>query len=843
MKFTLSWLKDHLETDADLAAITDTLTRIGLEVEAVDDRAAFMPFVVARVLEASGHPQADRLKVLKVDAGPDVNGGEPLQVVCGAPNARQGLVGALALPGTYVPGIDTTIGVGKIRGVESHGMMCSERELELSDAHDGIIDLDRRVLDEHPVGSPYAALAGLDDPVIEIGLTPNRPDCTGVHGIARDLAAAGLGRLRSGTVEPVEGAGACPTGVRIEAPELCPGFALRRVSGVRNGPSPEWMQRRLIAIGLRPISALVDVTNYVTFDRGRPLHVFDAAKVAGDLVVRRARDGETITALDGKDYALTGETCVIADDHGPESIAGIMGGERSGCTDETTDVLIESALWNPSNIARTGRGLGIVTDARYRFERGVDPAFMVEGMELATRMVVEMCGGTPSEPVIEGYAEPDRRRISFPVAETKRLTGLDVSERDTADILERLGFAVDGIGDGSDGPLARVIERIADAARGNDTPDGVLGVTVPTWRPDIDPDGQGGRADLVEEIVRIRGLDAVEPVPLPRPAGVPGPVLTPIQKRREAARRALAARGMMEAVTWSFIDRDAAQAFGGGGEALRLINPIASDMSDMRPSILPSLLKAAARNAARGRGDVALFEIASVFRGTVPDEQVPSVAGIRRGTARLTGAGRHWTGNAEPVGWRDAKADCVAALEAVGAPVDRLKVVPGGAEGGDWLHPGRSGTLSLGPKVLARFGEFHPALLTRLDVPGPVAGFEVYLDAVSYPKKKGAGKGVATRPPLAASALQPVRRDFAFVVERGVPAADLVRAASGADALIEGVNVFDVFEGASLGDEHKSLAIEVTLQPVDGTLTDEAIDAVSNRIVAAVEKATGGALR
>ena len=840
MKFTLSWLHDHLETDADLATITDTLTRIGLEVEAVDDRAAFAPFVIARVLEASGHPQADRLKVLKVDAGPQVNGGEPLQIVCGAPNARTGLVGALALPGTYVPGIDTTIGVGKIRGVESHGMMCSERELELSDAHDGIIELDAGVLDGHPVGSPYAALAGLDDPVIEIGLTPNRPDCTGVYGIARDLAAAGIGRLRSGTVEPVEGTGACPTGVRIEAPDLCPGFALRHVAGVTNGPSPDWMQRRLIAIGLRPISALVDVTNYITMDRGRPLHVFDAARVMGDLVVRRACEGETILALDGRDYALTDETCIIADDHGPESIAGIMGGERSGCTEATTDVLIESALWNPSNIARTGRALGIVTDARYRFERGVDPAFMVEGMELATRMVVDMCGGTPSEPVVEGYDEPERRRIAFPVGETKRLTGLDVSERESAEILERLGFAVDGMGE-ADGPLARVIDRIADVARGNDTPDGVLGVTVPTWRPDIDPDGveggTGGRADLVEEIVRIRGLDAVEPVPLPRPAGVPRPVLTPIQKRREAVRRALAARGMMEAVTWSFIDREAAEAFGGGAENLRLLNPIASDMSDMRPSVLPSLLRAAARNAARGRGDVALFEIASVFHGTAPDEQRPTVAGIRRGTAGLTGAGRHWSGDAAPVGWEEAKADCLAALEAAGAPVDRLQVTPGGA---DWLHPGRSGTLSLGAKnVLARFGEFHPALLARLDVPGPVAGFEVALDAVPYPKRKG----VATRPPLSASALQPVRRDFAFVVGRDVPAAKAVRAASGADPLIEGVNVFDVFEGASLGTDHKSLAVEVTLQPKDATLTDEAIEAVSNRIVAAVEKATGGALR
>ena len=844
MKFTLSWLKDHLDTRASLDEITETLTAIGLEVESVDDRSAFRPFTIARVLEAEQHPDADRLRVLKVDGGPDVNGGEPIQVVCGAPNARAGLVGALALPGTYVPGIDTTLGVGRIRGVESRGMMCSERELELSDEHSGIIDLPEDVLEDHPVGSPFASYAGLDDPVIEIGLTPNRPDCTGVHGIARDLAAAGLGTLKDAPIEPVEDEGACPTNVRIEAPDLCPGFALRKVSGVTNGPSPDWMQRRLIAIGLRPISALVDITNYVTFDRGRPLHVFDAAKVAGDLVVRRAKEGEEVVALDGRTYALGPDCCVIADDNGVESIAGIMGGEHSGCTEETTDVLIESALWNPENIAQTGRRLGIVTDARYRFERGVDPDFMVDGAELATRLVMEICGGTASEMEVEGFQPPAPRDIRFPVTEVERLTGLDVPTPEIVAILRRLGFGVDEpeaeSPTGLRGSVERIIDTIADTARGLLTDEaGVLTVRVPTWRPDIDPDGSGGKADLVEEVIRIHGLEKVEPVPLPRPDGVARTVLTHAQKRRRDVRHALAARGLMESVTWSFIDRDAATAFGGGSDALRLVNPIASDMSDMRPSILPSLLRAAARNAARGRGDVALFEIANTYEGSTSEAQKPRAAGIRHGTACLTGSGRHWLDGSEPVDWFDAKSDAFAALEAAGAPVDRLQIEPGGA---DWLHPGLSGTIKLGPKVvLGRFGAFHPKLLGTLDVPGPVVGFEVYLDAVPEPKRKG----VATKPPLEAISLQPVRRDFAFVVDRDVAAGDLVRAARGAEkALIEEVGVFDVFEGGKLAEEgKKSLAIEVTLQPREATLTDKEIEAVSEKVVAAVGKATGGTLR
>ncbi|MEC9343802.1 MAG: phenylalanine--tRNA ligase subunit beta, partial [Pseudomonadota bacterium] len=637
MKFTLSWLKEHLETDATLDAIVEKLTMIGLEVEAVDDRAAFAPFTIAKVVSAEKHPDADKLKVLMVDTG----GGDPVQVVCGAPNARAGLVGAFAAPGTHVPGIDLTLAVGNIRGVESRGMMCSERELELSDDHDGIIDLP----EDAPVGTPFAAYAGLDDPVIEIGLTPNRPDATGVHGIARDLAAAGLGTLKPGTVAPVEGEGACPVKVAIEADDLCPGFALRMVRGVTNGPSPKWMQQRLKAIGLRPINALVDITNYVTFDRGRPLHVFDAAKVTGNLVVRRAREGESLLALDGRTYRLDPSMCVIADEKGPESLSGIMGGEESGCSEATTDVLIESALWDPMNIARTGRDLGIQTDARYRFERGVDPEFMGAGLELATRMVLDICGGSATReeivpaPAMDGPGRSGHRhlQIDFPYAEVKRLTGLEVGAGESRAILERLGFAVGE----DDGVTAKV--------------------TVPSWRPDIE-----GQADLVEEVMRIHGVDEIAFTPMPSGDSVKSKILTTGQVRTRQVRRSLAARGMLEAVTWSFVPASHAAAFGGGRAELKLANPIAAEMSDMRPSLLPSLLAAAQRNADRGVDNVALFEVAHVYRGEKPDEQLRVAGGVRHGTAGLTGGGRHWRDTPGPVDVFDAKADALAARGAGG---------------------------------------------------------------------------------------------------------------------------------------------------------------------------------
>ncbi|KXF79200.1 phenylalanine--tRNA ligase subunit beta [Paramesorhizobium deserti] len=800
MKFTLSWLKDHLETDATLEEIVERLTMIGLEVESVDDKSALKPFTIARVLTAERHPDADKLQVLSVDTGD----GKPIQVVCGAPNARAGLIGAFAGPGTYVPGIDVTLGVGRIRGVESHGMMCSERELQMSDEHNGIIDLPA----DAPVGTSFAAYAGLDDPVIEINLTPNRPDATGVYGIARDLAAAGLGKLKDGAVARVKGEGATPVRLAIEAPDLCPGFALRLVRGVRNGPSPKWLQQRLSAIGLRPINALVDITNYITFDRGRPLHVFDAAKVKGDLTVRRAKEGETVLALDDREYKLNGEVCVIADAEGVESIAGIMGGVHSGCDENTTDVLIESALWNPGNIARTGRELGIITDARYRFERGVDPEFMVPGLELATRMVLDLCGGTPTETEVVGYRGHEPKKVTFPVSEVKRLTGLDVAKAESLDILKRLGFTPQSDGDTVD-------------------------VLVPSWRPDVD-----GKADLVEEVMRIHGVDNIAPQPLASHAAVNGKILTTLQIRTRAAKRALASRGMMEAVTWSFIPSAHAEAFGGGQPELKLANPIAADMSDMRPSLLPGLLAGAQRNADRGFNDLALFEVSGTYEGDTPEKQRRVAAGVRRGTAKLDGAGRHWAGNAQAVGVFDAKADALAVLEACGAPVDRVQIEAGGPS---WYHPGRSGTIKLGPKVvLGHFGEFHPKTLETLDVDGALCGFEVFIDAIPEPKQKA----TRTKPPLALSNFQAVRRDFAFVVDKSVEAAAVIRAAGAADRkLITGIQVFDIFEGPALGEDKKSIAIEISIQPQERTLTDEDLEGLAKRVVESVGKQTGGVLR
>ncbi|MGU3400150.1 phenylalanine--tRNA ligase subunit beta [Brucellaceae bacterium D45D] len=803
MKFTLSWLKDHLETDATLEEIVEKLTDIGLEVEEVDDRAAFKAFTIVKVLSAARHPDADKLQVLSVDAGD----GKPLQVVCGAPNARAGLVGVLGRPGDYVPGLDVTLSVGKIRGVESFGMMCSERELELSDEHNGIIDL----AENAPVGTSFASFMGLDDPIIDVGLTPNRADCTGIRGIARDLAAAGLGTLKPLGSDAVKGEGETPVKVILDQDAqnpFCLGFALRLVKGVKNGPSPKWMQQRLKAIGLRPINALVDITNYVTFDLGRPLHVFDASKVKGNLSVRESREGETILGLDQREYKFKPGMYVIADENGPESIAGIMGGEHSGCDENTVDVLIESALWDARSIARTGRELGIVTDARYRFERGVDPELMIPGAEIATRLVLELCGGQPTTLDVTGYKRAEKRVIDFPVSEVKRLTGIDVSYEDSFDILKRLGFGVEGDGK-------------------------TIKTTVPTWRNDVE-----GKADLVEEVMRIHGINKIAPQPLPSHGAVNGRILTTLQIRTRLARRTLASRGMMEAVTYSFISEAQAKAFGGGKAELKLANPIAADMSDMRPSLLPGLLLAAQRNADRGFGDTALFEVSGIYEGDTPDQQRRVAGGIRRGTAGVEGSGRFWAGNAAPVGVFDAKADALAALEAAGAPVDRIQIEAGGPE---WLHPGRSGTLKLGPKVvLGYFGEFHPDTLETLDVSGALCGFEVYLDAIPEPK----AKSTRTKPALSLSQLQSLKRDYAFVVDDSVEAGNVVRAVSSADKkLIAGIQVFDIFTGASLGEGKKSVAVEVLIQPQERTLTDEDLDALSAKIIASVSKQTGGTLR
>ncbi len=804
MKFTLAWLKEHLDTDHSLGELADKLTMIGLEVERIEDKVKlFAPFVIGRVTEAKQHPNADRLRVCMVDIG----SGDPVQVVCGAPNARSGMKGVFAPVGAYIPGKDITLGVGKIRDVESRGMLVSEAELQISDDHDGIIELP----DDAPVGENFAKFAGLDDPVIEINLTPNRGDGTGVHGIARDLAAAEMGKFKDPAVKPAKGEFPCPVQVKLDfgaTPSLCPAFALRLVRGVNNGPSPDWLQKRLTAIGLRPINALVDITNFITYDRGRPLHVFDAAKVHGNLTVRRARPGEALLALDGKTYTLDDSICVIADENGVESLSGIMGGEATGCSEATADVLIESALWEPMNIAQTGRKLGINSDARYRFERGVDPAFMLPGLELATRMVMDLCGGKPSEVVVAGSAEAPERVIDFPQSELERLAGVDVPLTEMRRVLERLGFFVAGQG-----------ERVK--------------IAVPSWRPDV-----VGKADVVEEVVRIVGVDRVPLTPFPRSDTQRKPVLTPIQMRTRKAKRALAARNLTEAVTWSFIAKTHAELFGGGKPELALANPIAADLSDMRPSLIPGLVAAAQKNADRGFPDVGLFEVGQIFRGDQPADQFTAATGIRRALAKPSGIGRHWSKRDGEVDAFDAKADALTVLTAAGAPAAALQVVPGGPA---WFHPGRSGTIQIGPQnVLGHFGELHPSALEALDAKGPLVGFEVILERIPEPK----ARGTRARPALELSPFQPVERDFAFVVERNVKAADIVRAAQSADRkLIAGITVFDVYEGKGIEPGKKSIAIAVTIQPRDKTMTDAEIEALAAKIVGEVSKRTGGALR
>ena len=809
MKFTLSWLKDHLETDASLTTIVETLTRIGLEVEHVLDPADVLKdFVVGHVLDAKQHPDADRLRVCMVDIG----AGAPVQVVCGAPNARTGLKTVFAAPGTFIPAKKFTLGKGVIRGVESLGMLCSAAELDLSGDHDGIMELDAAA----QPGQRFVDFAGLGDPVIEINLTPNRADAAGVHGIARDLAAAGLGKLKDRPIKPIPGAFACPVNVKLDFTaddaHLAPAFALRLVRGVKNTTSPAWLQKRLTSIGLRPINALVDITNYLTFDRGRPLHVFDAKKVSGKLVVRRSKEGEEILALDGKTYKLDPSVIAIADDKGVESIAGIMGGEASGCDETTTDVLIESALWDPLTIARAGRSLGIVTDARYRFERGVDPAFCIPGAELATHLVLEICGGEASELTVAGSVEKPSHTIDFPWSEVRRLAGLDLDPSNMTGILEKLGFDV--------------LRQATNADR--------VFVKVPTWRADVE-----GKADLVEEIVRIAGLDRVVSTPLTREsAEIPAPILTLLQKRTRLARRTLASQGLVEAVTWSFISHEKAELFGGGTKELTLANPIAADLSDMRPSLLPGLLAAAQRNADRGIGDLALFEVGQIFKGDGENDQRMSAAAIRRGTARISGAGRHWTGTARNVDVFDAKSDVLALLGALGIASGGLQVVAGGPS---FLHPGRSGTLQFGPKnIIGWFGEFHPRVLAALDVGGPVCGFEIILDAIPAPK----AKPTKVKPKLDMSDLMPLERDFAFIVDITVQAGDILKAAQTADrALITGANVFDIYQGTGIPEGKKSVAISVTLQPREKTLTDTEIESVMQKIIAEVTKKTGASLR
>ena len=797
MKFTLSWLKTHLDTAASLDDIAYALTDLGLEVEGITDPASKLKnFTLAKVLHAEQHPDADRLRVCRVMT----DEGEK-QIVCGAPNAREGITVVLCKPGDYVPGIDTTLGVGKIRGVESHGMMASERELELSEEHDGIIELPSGEVGQRFVDWLAENRPGAVDPMIHIKITPNRPDALGVRGIARDLAARGLGTLKPLTVDPVPGAFPNPITLRLEA-AACSLFAGRVIRGVKNGPSPAWLQQRLKAIGLRPISALVDITNLFTFDLNRPLHVFDAAKVKGDLVVREAREGEELLALDGKTYALRPGMVVIADDNGVESLGGIMGGEVSGCDEATTDVYLEAAYFDPITTATTGRALKINSDARYRFERGIDPAFTVAGMELATRMILDLCGGEASEVQVAGAVPDTARGYRLDTDRVVSLVGMEIPANEQRATLEALGFRLEG-----------------DMAH------------VPTWRPDV-----LGEADLVEEIARVASLTKLEGKPLSRSIpGVPLPILTPLQQREKMARRTLASLGYNECVTYSFINAGDAALFGGGADAVRVENPISSEMTHLRPDLLPGLLRAAARNQARGFMDLALFEVGPAFTGGEPGEQVLHATGLLVGAS----AARDPFASRRAVDVFDAKADAEAVLAALGAPA-KVQIT---RKVGSWWHPGRSGVIGLGPNALATFGEVHPRILQALDVKGPALAFTIHVGAIPHPKVR-----TPTRPALKLSDLQAVDRDFAFVVDARTEALTLVNAAAGADkALIESVRVFDQFTGdqaeAQMGAGKKSIALTVRLQPTEKTLTDKDIEAVSAKIIEKVTKASGATLR
>jgi phenylalanyl-tRNA synthetase beta chain len=798
MKFTLSWLKDHLETTATLDEIVYALTDLGLEVEGVEDRGARLrDFTIGHVKSAEKHPDADRLRVCQVETDEGIK-----QIICGAPNAREGITVVVAKPGVYVPGIDTTIGVGKIRGIESYGMMASERELELSEEHDGIIELPSGTVGQSFVDWLAQNDPAKVDPVIEIAITPNRPDALGVRGVARDLAARGLGKLKPRDTDAVEGQFPCPITVSIDDDTLdqCPVFFGRVIRGVKNGPSPVWLQDILRAVGLRPISFLVDVTNFFTYDRNRPLHVFDADKVSGNaLRVHRAKGGETMMALDDKEYTFQEGMTLISDADGVESIAGVMGGLHSSVTDDTTTVFIEAAYFDPVRTAYTGRALKINSDARYRFERGIDPAWTPIGIEHATRMIMEHAGGEPSEVVVAGKIPDTARAYRLDAARVRSLVGMDIAESDQRQTLTALGFRLEG--------------NMAH---------------VPSWRPDV-----LGEADLVEEVARIASLTKLEGRPLPRlTTGVPRPIVSPLQRCEVAARRTCAALGYNECVGYTFIDKASATLFGGGDDATMLENPISSDMSHMRPALLPGLLQAASRNQARGFMDMALFEVGPAFHGGEPGEQHLLLSGLlvgRTGPKDVHGASR-------PVDVYDVKADAEAVLASAGAPA-RMQILRGAS---DWWHPGRHGMICLGPKkVLGVYGELHPRVLEQMDVKGPAMAFTLWLQEIPMPRKSG-----ATRPALTISDLQMVERDFAFVVDADVEALTLVNAAMGADkALIADVRVFDEFIGGSLGAGKKSLALTVRLQPADKTLTDKDIAELSAKVIEKVTKATGGALR
>lgn len=799
MKFTLSWLKRHLDTDATLEEISDKLTAIGLEVEDIADGAEmYAPFTVAYVEKAEQHPDADKLRVCTVKSSSGVH-----QVVCGAPNAKTGMYAIFAPEGSVIPGLDNLVlKKAKIRGVESCGMLVSEKEMCLSDEHKGIIELEG----EPEIGTPMAEIFGLDDPVIEIALTPNRADCAGVYGIARDLAAAGLGTLKPVLVKKEEGNFASDINVTIEDIDGCAQFLGRQIKGVKNAPSPEWFQKLLKAVGLRPISALVDITNFLSLDHARPLHVYDADKVSGDIVVRETKGGESFEALDDKTYTVSQGAVGIFDDSGLIGLGGIVGGESTGCTEETTNVFLEAAYFMPERIARAGRDLGVQSDARYRFERGVDPVFTETGLHLASALITEFCGGEVSEVVRAGAVPAWQREIEYKPEVMKNLIGVDVDTMRQEKILQALGFDV----------------RVGPQ----------WSITPPSWRGDV-----FGSADIAEEIIRIVGFDAIPSVSVHSSVSTPIESATPLLANVQNARSAMVARGMDECVTWSFLSDNSAKLFGlndnDARKSLTLQNAISSEIDVMRPSILPNLLQAVARSADQGMGNVAFCEVGPTFQSLKPEGQAVVASGLRAGQSVT----RNWASDKRDTDMYDVKADALDVLEACGAPAASAQIT---RDAPDYFHPGRSGAIRLGKNVLAYFGELHPAVLENMGVKSKhVCGFEVFLENIPQSKSKGTEKPLLVMEPLL-----PIERDFAFVVDQDVAAEDVRRTALAAEKkLIVDAQIFDVYQGKGIEDGKKSLALSIAIQPRGESLTDKDIDAVMQSVIDAVAKKCDGVLR
>lgn len=786
MLFTLSWLKEHLETNASLEQISETLTNLGLVVDKIENKAEVLaPFTICEIIDTEKHPDADRLKVCRVNTGKEI-----LQIVCGAPNAKKGMKAVLALPGTLIPSTKQVLKVGKVRGVESFGMMCSASELLLAEEDGGIIELASKA----PTGESYTKWLGLDDTVIDIEITPNRGDCLGVYGIAHDLAATGIGTLKPLQNVRIKEVFPCPISLNVDS-EACPYFTGRVIREVKNRPSPEWLQRKLRAIGLRPISALVDITNFFTYDRARPLHVFDADKLKGNLTIRLSQPEESLKAIDGKNYTLSNDMAVIADDSGVISLGGIMGGESTSCDESTQTVFLESAYFDPIRTAITGRQLGVLSDSRYRFERGVDPASTLPGLDAATHMILEICGGEASEKVFAGYAPDFRKHISFHPSRIKSLGGLDVSLQRAKDILKALGFTVTNNKEDS------------------------LDVLTPSWRFGIEHE-----ADLVEEILRVEGYDKIPSLSYgPRPKEKP---LNPLQERRFVVRDKLAARGLLEVVTWSFMSHQLADHFGGIPEDLHLLNPISQDLDAMRPNILPNLLRAVLLNQNRGIDCIGLFECGPQFTSSIPNGQHMMATGIRAG---LIHPG-NWCEKKRSVDLYDAKADALSVLEVGNLKPQWDRKTP------QWYHPGRSATLKLGPVILGYFGEIHPRILRDFDIKGPIVAFEIFLDRIPLPKRKS-----TLKPSLILSPYQTVERDFAFIVPKAVPADTLTKAAIKSDpTVIEDITIFDVFE---MENDQKSIGIRIRFQPKDHTFTEEEIQSLSQKIIISISQNTGGVLR